>query len=203
MALFRQSTEASLTSTRDAMAAANSKIAELAAERALKLEQDGDPVGEIQRIDTALTTHRNSIVICEARIKVMIERRRQEHRAEFERQKTAAIAQIAKHLQRREAAAAKIESALAEIKATYATLLEADRQAFNGWPDVVRPSYDLHFLSVRHEPYLRAIQPIMEGRAEGLVEGVQKKASLLIEALNEAAIPEFNRGDENEQDAAA
>jgi hypothetical protein len=208
MALFRTSTEDALKNARGALTGANAKIVELDAERALKLEQQDIPVAEIQRIDTALAAHRHAILICEARITGLLARQHQERRAELERQKKVAIERIGKDLGRRGAAAARMVAALVEIKAAYVQLMDADRDAFAGWPAVVHPAYDLSFLMARANPELGrgrnvgSIQAIVDGRADGLTEDLEKKAALLIEALNEATIPDVKSDDETDRAAA-
>jgi hypothetical protein len=190
MALFRASTDDALKAARGALAGTETKIAELIAERESKLHQDV-PIGDIARIDTALTTHRHNALILEERIAGLLRRQHEEHRAELEQLKRAAIAREEKKLGRCLAAAKRLLTGLNEVKSAYAELMAAFSDIFVGWPEAVRPRRDIGYLRPKLPARIAGpLQAIIAGRGDDIEDFVRKISALIVETLNETPIPE-------------
>ena len=125
MGLF-SSTAADLKSVEAAKAEAEAAVAALAVKRSALLEQDGDPVSEIAKIDSQNAALQGKISIYTARSVVLQDKLKRQHQASREEAKKRWLGEITKRFDRVVAGAEKLDGSLERVKADYAELIAAD-----------------------------------------------------------------------------
>ena len=208
MKLFTRSTADNLAAARQSLAGAETKIGELEAVRTAKLPEAD--LAEVQRIDQDLVTQRHAASIYRDRIGSLIDRLRQEERERLEAEKADKIADMAKRVARRDAAAQQLETALAGVRKAYIELAAADEAIF--------PAHSgFNYLSTTSmaplcrrdrsafDPAIRVVigpvRAIADGAGADLVEDIRQKGRDLIAIMEAEPIAESvddNEDDDNE-----
>jgi hypothetical protein len=133
VALFTRSTTDSLAATRQSLAGAEAKIAELEAARGAKL-LEAETIADVQRLDSELTTQRHAANIYRDRISGLVARQRQEERERLEAEKAARIADMTKRLANWQNAAQRVDEATAALQGAVLNLDAADVAIFGENP---------------------------------------------------------------------
>jgi hypothetical protein len=186
-----------------AMADTERKIADLERDRAAKLLEP-DYAGGVETIDRQIEAQRRAAGVHRDRIAAMVIKVRSDERARLEREKAEHIVETGNRLARRDVAAAKLETALAAVKAAYSELSAADHAIFAG-------ARGLSYLSIDAMPALcrrdrrpqdfnariivGPIRAIVEGAADGLAEEIARKGRDLVDSLQAEPVAELDDDD--------
>jgi hypothetical protein len=149
-----------------------SRIAARAAKRAALIAQDDVDLAEVSRLDRENATDHANAALHAERIEALKTVRRQQVRAQLEREKSAGIAEVRKRLAKRHEAAGRLDTALKSVIEAYNELLAADEQAFD-MPSTVSPLGGLgHFRLDGIEPLssVRRPRPPMAGIVRQIVD---------------------------------
>lgn len=193
---------AALQAAQTALTQAETRIAELLAERAVKIEQaEGDNyLGEVEKIDAEIARLQASIRAHQDRITSMQQRQRDNAVAAREQQRREGIASVKRLLGARAVAAAKLDAAVKQVAEAIAALSVADDAVFVAWPNVLPQAHKLEYLrALRIEPLssMRKQRPMMAGLVRELVNRVpfdfasevEKRNLELVEELETAGLP--------------
>jgi hypothetical protein len=177
-----------------AKADAEASVAALTAQRAAKLEQDGDPVGEIAKIDQQIGTHQSKITIYASRIVALQQKLKRQHQAAREAGKRKWLSDVAKRSDRVIAAAEKLDRCLQGAKAECAELIAAERDVLaldchdflprdkNGFTLIAS-------LKIADKPALQSLQRLMT-QDFSFAADASRMRKLLLEMLEETPVPE-------------
>ena len=202
MKIFRADPDAALQAAQADLQAAERRIGELQIERAAAIEQaeGSEYVSAVAKISTELAHLGASVGAHRDRVAAMETRRRQQILARREQDRQAGIADVRKRLGKRSVAARKLDTALAEVKRSFAELMEADEEAFSNFPPSVSPLGQLaHFrldgfqaLSARRGPQPPSagiIRRVVELDAFNFGDAIEARNGEVIEMLESASVP--------------
>lgn len=202
MKIFRTDPDAALQAAQADLQAAERRIGELQIERAAAIEQaeGGEYVSAVAMINTELAHLGASVVAHGARVVAMKTRCHQQVLARREQDRQAGIADVRKRLGKRSAAARKLDTALAEIKRSFAELMAADEEAFSDFPPSVSPLGRLaHFrldgfqaLSAWRRPQPPSagiVRRVAELDAFNFADAIEARNREVIEMLESSPLP--------------
>jgi hypothetical protein len=197
---FRADPTASLQSAQTALAKAEERIAQLTAERAAKLEAEGDSyAAEVGKIDVEINQLRASLAVHSARVLAMESRCRENVLAQLERERLAGIEIIRKRAAGRLEAARRLDTAHKQFIAAFAELMKADQDFVRDWPAGVStlgllPHYRLEgfeLLSARRTPRPPSVglaRALAEYPAFNFVEAIEARNQQVIELIEATPI---------------
>jgi len=133
MKLFQRNTAAAIAKTRELLAAAEARLAEMGRERRAALLQQTDDLGEVRRIERAQDEERRTIAIYSDRLGALDVELRRERQEQRERERGVAIEKIQKRLAARDVLAVELEAAICKVGELYFALADSDNVAHD-WP---------------------------------------------------------------------
>jgi hypothetical protein len=193
MGLF-SSTAQDLKTALAAKVEAEAAVAALTAKRIALLDQDGDPTGEIAKVDSQIAAQQSKIAICTARILALEAKLKREARASREETKRKWLSDVAKSFDHVVAAAEKLDRDLKLINPDYAELIAATgkTRALLDHDFVPRDKNGLILISSLNVAEIRELQDIQRlmAREFSFVAEANRMRKLLLEVLQEEPIPE-------------
>lgn len=201
MKIFRADPDAALEAAQTALTQAETRIAELTAERAAKIEQaEGDSyLVDVGKIDAEITRLQASIRAHHDRIAAMQRRQREREQADREQAKANGIANVRKRLGRRHDAARKLDNALKQLGEAFVELEAADTDAFANWPAELAAPHEyfrartIAALSTRRQQRMVAgpVRELISLVPFDLSSEVEKRNAELVAELESAPIAEI------------
>lgn len=196
-----------------ALADCQARIALAEAQRVGQIAGDGDDyVTATTKIDRDVASLRAAAAAHRDRLVALRERERQAECGRQVERRKAGIAAIKKLLPARQAAAAKLDRAIAALREAYSELEIADRTVFTNWPpDVLPPAHRLSYLRMLNIESLSSMRK--HRMSPGVVPALLEKPATLdlsaeAERRNAALIAELDESAavsvaEQEAEAAA
>lgn len=183
----------------ESIVAAEARIAALEIERQAKIEAgEGDFAGAVARIDAEIATLRSRVAVYQQRAEAIERRARQQAARAAEQQRLAGIAAVKSRLNRRVAAARKLDTSIGAVRDAFAELLQADVDLFADWPAGVSHLGQMHHfhiacieaLSARRQPRPPSaglVRSLAEHAAFNLAAAIEKKNAELVEMIEGAS----------------
>jgi hypothetical protein len=197
-----------LTKAEQTLATFEVRIAELSAQRALKIEDEATDLDAVLRIDHELAELRAKVLLQHDRIEaIKVRQRKRDHEARLAA-KASEIASRKKLVIARTDKATKLDVAVKVLIQAVADLRAADDALFDGWPNVLMSAHMFGYLRSNHHEALSTIRK--DRKVPGCIAYVIERAPFefgpeaeklgaeLITELEAAALP-----DEQETESAA
>jgi hypothetical protein len=130
---FRRDAAAGLAIAQAKLAAVEAKIAELEQERQTALAESDD-LASVHTLDKAITEQRQAAVTYADRVRLLKAAMRQQQAEQFEQQRQAALAVVAKRLEQQVELAKQVEQAVRDLGDRWSELLNWQQSITGGWP---------------------------------------------------------------------